>query len=168
MKRPELYIFDDSFSALDTATDARLRQALKPHTAGATLVIVAQRVSSISTPTRSSCWTTAGSSAHGTHAELLETSPTYQEIVTRSSRRRRQHEHRGRRPPPPSARRAPPRGPRPAGGPGRGGPFAGMNIPAEKSMNFGPSAQRLLGELRPERLWLMLVLVLAVVAWRSR
>src|SRR2546421_6508452 len=52
--------------------------------------------------------------------------------------------------------------PRPAGGPGRGGPFAGMNIPAEKPMNFWPSAKRLLGTLRPERLWLVLVLVLAV------
>ena len=54
--------------------------------------------------------------------------------------------------------------PRPAGGPGRGGPFAGMNVPAEKAMNFGPSAQRLLGQLRPERLWLVLVLMLAVVS----
>ncbi|MET3920859.1 ABC transporter ATP-binding protein [Arthrobacter sp. UYEF20] len=54
--------------------------------------------------------------------------------------------------------------PRPAGGPGRGGPFAGMNIPAEKAMTFGPSARRLLGQLRPERLWLVLVLALAVVS----
>ncbi|MFP3461047.1 ABC transporter ATP-binding protein [Arthrobacter globiformis] len=54
--------------------------------------------------------------------------------------------------------------PRPAGGPGRGGPFAGMNVPAEKAMNFGPSARRLLGELRPERAWLALVLALAVVS----
>ncbi|MDZ4092031.1 MAG: ABC transporter ATP-binding protein [Arthrobacter sp.] len=54
--------------------------------------------------------------------------------------------------------------PRPAGGPGRGGPFAGMNVPAEKAMNFGPSAKRLLGQLRPERLWLVLVLMLAVVS----
>lgn len=52
--------------------------------------------------------------------------------------------------------------PRPAAGPGRGGPFAGMNIPAEKALNFGPSAKRLLGQLRPERLWLVLVLVLGV------
>ncbi|WP_414640508.1 ABC transporter ATP-binding protein [Arthrobacter sp.] len=54
--------------------------------------------------------------------------------------------------------------PRPAGGPGRGGPFAGMSVPAEKAMNFGPSARRLLGELRPERAWLALVLALAVVS----
>lgn len=52
--------------------------------------------------------------------------------------------------------------PRPAGGPGRGGPFGGMNIPAEKAMNFGASAKRLLGTLRPERAWLTLVLVMAV------
>ncbi|WP_285291234.1 ABC transporter ATP-binding protein [Arthrobacter sp. ISL-85] len=52
--------------------------------------------------------------------------------------------------------------PRPAGGPGRGGPFAGMNVPAEKAMNFGGSAKRLLGTLRPERFWLMLVLLMAV------
>ncbi|MDR7085114.1 ATP-binding cassette subfamily B protein [Arthrobacter ginsengisoli] len=64
----------------------------------------------------------------------------------------------------PAAAQTPMRIPRPAGGPGRGGPFAGMNIPAEKAMNFGPSARRLLGELRPERLWLVLVLMLAVVS----
>ncbi|TFC82557.1 ABC transporter ATP-binding protein [Cryobacterium sp. TMT3-29-2] len=53
----------------------------------------------------------------------------------------------------------------PARGPGPGhGPFGGMSAPAEKAMNFGPSAQRLLGRLRPERLWLGLVLVLAVAS----
>ena len=52
--------------------------------------------------------------------------------------------------------------PRPAGGPGRGGPFAGMNVPAEKAMNFRGSAKRLLGTLRPERAWLVLVLLMAV------
>ncbi|MEO6309279.1 MAG: ABC transporter ATP-binding protein [Leifsonia sp.] len=48
-------------------------------------------------------------------------------------------------------------------GPG-GGPFGGMSLPAEKSMNFGPSAQRLLGTLRPEQIWLWLVLLLSVVS----
>ena len=56
------------------------------------------------------------------------------------------------------------RPPRPPMGPGRGGPFAGMNIPAEKAMNFWPSARRLLGTLRPERLWLVLVIALSVAA----
>ncbi|WP_315973363.1 ABC transporter ATP-binding protein [Paenarthrobacter sp. JL.01a] len=64
-----------------------------------------------------------------------------------------------------SAVSAGPRGPqRPAMGPGRGGPFAGMNIPAEKASNFKGSARRLLGTLQPERLWLTLVLVLAVAS----
>ncbi len=57
------------------------------------------------------------------------------------------------------------RGPqRPPMGPGRGGPFAGMNVPAEKASNFSASARRLLGTLRPERFWLTLVLVFAVVS----
>lgn len=54
--------------------------------------------------------------------------------------------------------------PRPRGGPGHGGPFAGMNVPAEKAMNFGPSAKRLLGTLRPERAWLVLVLVMGIAS----
>ncbi len=53
---------------------------------------------------------------------------------------------------------------RPMMGPGRGGPFAGMNIPAEKALNFLPSAKRLLGTLQPERLWLVLVLALSVAS----
>ncbi|GLU61260.1 ABC transporter ATP-binding protein [Paenarthrobacter ureafaciens] len=57
------------------------------------------------------------------------------------------------------------RGPqRPPMGPGRGGPFAGMNVPAEKASNFGASAKRLLGTLHPERVWLGLVLMFAVVS----
>ncbi|TFD85816.1 ABC transporter ATP-binding protein [Cryobacterium lactosi] len=52
----------------------------------------------------------------------------------------------------------------PARPPRGGGPFGGMNMPAEKAMNFGPSAKRLIGTLRPERVWLALVLVLAVIS----
>jgi ATP-binding cassette subfamily B multidrug efflux pump len=81
VKRPELYIFDDSFSSLDTATDARLRRALKQHTASATLVIIAQRVSSIVDADQILVLDDGRIVAHGTHAELLETSETYQEIV---------------------------------------------------------------------------------------
>ncbi len=81
VKRPELYIFDDSFSSLDTATDARLRQALRQHTAGATLVIIAQRVSSIVDADQILVLDDGRIVAHGTHEELLETSETYNEIV---------------------------------------------------------------------------------------
>lgn len=81
VKRPELYIFDDSFSSLDTATDARLRQALRQHTAGATMVIIAQRVSSIADADQILVLDDGRIVAHGTHEELLETSETYNEIV---------------------------------------------------------------------------------------
>ncbi|WP_307423175.1 ABC transporter ATP-binding protein [Pseudarthrobacter defluvii] len=82
VKRPELYIFDDSFSSLDTGTDARLRQALKRSTAGATLVIIAQRVSSIVDADQILVLDDGRIVAHGTHHELLETSGTYREIVS--------------------------------------------------------------------------------------
>ncbi|MFJ6269279.1 ABC transporter ATP-binding protein [Pseudarthrobacter oxydans] len=82
VKRPELYIFDDSFSSLDTGTDARLRQALKRSTAGATLVIIAQRVSSIVDADQILVLDDGRIVARGTHRELLETSETYREIVS--------------------------------------------------------------------------------------
>jgi ATP-binding cassette subfamily B multidrug efflux pump len=82
VKRPELYIFDDSFSSLDTATDARLRQALKHDTSGATLVIIAQRVSSIADADQILVLDDGRIVGHGTHEELLETSETYREIVS--------------------------------------------------------------------------------------
>lgn len=82
VKRPELYIFDDSFSSLDTGTDARLRQALKRSAAGATMVIIAQRVSSIVDADQIMVLDDGRIVAHGTHHELLETSETYREIVS--------------------------------------------------------------------------------------
>ncbi len=82
VKQPELYIFDDSFSSLDTATDARLRQALKRHTNGATLVIIAQRVSSIADADRILVLDDGRIVGQGTHEELLEASETYREIVS--------------------------------------------------------------------------------------
>lgn len=82
VKRPELYIFDDSFSSLDTATDARLRQALKHDTSGATLVVIAQRVSSIMDADQILVLDDGRIVARGTHGELLETSETYREIVS--------------------------------------------------------------------------------------
>ncbi|RAX43734.1 ABC transporter ATP-binding protein [Arthrobacter sp. AQ5-06] len=82
VKRPELYIFDDSFSSLDTGTDARLRQALKRSTAGATMVIIAQRVSSIVDADQILVLDDGRIVARGTHGGLLETSETYREIVS--------------------------------------------------------------------------------------
>lgn len=82
VKRPELYIFDDSFSSLDTGTDARLRQALKRSTAGATMVIIAQRVSSIVDADQILVLDGGRIVGRGTHSELLETSETYREIVS--------------------------------------------------------------------------------------
>jgi ATP-binding cassette subfamily B protein len=81
VKRPEIYVFDDSFSALDLATDARLRAALRPHVAGATVVIVAQRVSTIATADQILVLEHGQTVGLGTHDELLATCPTYVEIV---------------------------------------------------------------------------------------
>jgi ATP-binding cassette subfamily B multidrug efflux pump len=68
----ELYIFDDSFSSLDTGTDARLRQAFKRSTAGATLVIIAERVSSIVDADQILVLDDGSIVARGTHSELLD------------------------------------------------------------------------------------------------
>lgn len=79
--KPELYVFDDSFSALDLATDARLRAALRPHTADAAVLIVAQRVSTIVDADQILVLEDGEIIGRGTHAELLESCPTYIEIV---------------------------------------------------------------------------------------
>ena len=79
--KPEIYVFDDSFSALDLATDARLRAALKPHTADAAVLIVAQRVSTIIDADQILVLEDGEIIGRGTHDELLETCPTYSEIV---------------------------------------------------------------------------------------
>ena len=81
VRRPEIYLFDDSFSALDLATDARLRAALAPHTADATVIIVAQRVSTIIHADQILVLEDGESVGLGTHAELLQTCGTYREIV---------------------------------------------------------------------------------------
>lgn len=81
VKRPEIYVFDDSFSALDLATDARLRAALARDVADATLVIVAQRVSTIRNADQVLVLEDGEIVGLGTHDELLERSSTYREIV---------------------------------------------------------------------------------------
>ena len=81
IRRPEIYLFDDSFSALDLATDARLRRALKPYTADSTVVIVAQRVSTIANADQILVLEDGAVVGLGTHESLLATCPTYVEIV---------------------------------------------------------------------------------------
>ncbi|MGN6332967.1 MAG: ABC transporter ATP-binding protein [Motilibacteraceae bacterium] len=81
VRRPEIYLFDDAFSALDVATDARLRAALRPHVTGATVVIVAQRVSTIVDADQIVVLDDGAVVGVGTHEQLLRTCPTYIEIV---------------------------------------------------------------------------------------
>jgi ATP-binding cassette subfamily B protein len=81
VRRPEIYLFDDSFSALDLATDARLRAALAPVTRDSTVLIVAQRVSTIRDADQIVVLEDGEVVGRGTHDELLATCGTYHEIV---------------------------------------------------------------------------------------
>jgi ATP-binding cassette subfamily B protein len=81
IRRPALYLFDDAFSALDLATDARLRAALRPITTDATVVVVAQRVSTILDADEILVLEDGAVVGRGTHDELLAGNDTYQEIV---------------------------------------------------------------------------------------
>jgi ATP-binding cassette subfamily B multidrug efflux pump len=81
VRRPEIYLFDDAFSALDLATDARLRAALAPETRDATVLLVAQRVSTIRDADLILVMEDGRVVGRGTHDELLADNPTYQEIV---------------------------------------------------------------------------------------
>jgi ATP-binding cassette subfamily B protein len=81
VRQPEIYLFDDAFSALDYATDAALRAALAHETAEATVVIVAQRVSTIRDADRIVVLDEGQVVGTGTHHELMADNPTYREIV---------------------------------------------------------------------------------------
>jgi ATP-binding cassette subfamily B multidrug efflux pump len=82
VRRPEIYVFDDSFSALDFKTDARLRMALKKETTDATVFIVAQRVSTVMDADQIIVLDDGRIAGIGNHRELMETCQVYREIVS--------------------------------------------------------------------------------------
>ena len=81
VRRPQIYLFDDSFSALDVATDARLRAALRPETKDAAVLLVGQRVATISQADQILVLEDGRMVGFGTHDDLLASCPTYLEIV---------------------------------------------------------------------------------------
>jgi len=81
VRRPSIYIFDDSFSALDFRTDARVRAALRREVKDATVIVVAQRVSTVMDADKIIVLDNGKIVGDGTHAELLQTCPVYREIV---------------------------------------------------------------------------------------
>jgi len=81
LKDPAVFLFDDSFSALDLATESRLRSALVPRTKNAAMIVVAQRVASIRHAHQILVLDSGKLVGKGTHAELVQTCPTYAEIV---------------------------------------------------------------------------------------
>jgi ATP-binding cassette, subfamily B, multidrug efflux pump len=81
VRRPEVYLFDDSFSALDLATDAALRLALRPHIRRAAVIVVAQRVSTILDADQIVVLDKGSVVGIGNHRQLMDTCPTYVEIV---------------------------------------------------------------------------------------
>jgi ATP-binding cassette subfamily B protein len=81
VRKPDIYVFDDSFSALDFATDARLRAALRDETVNATVFVVAQRISTVINADRIIVLDNGRVAGIGGHAELLESNEIYREIV---------------------------------------------------------------------------------------
>jgi len=82
VRKPEIYIFDDSFSALDFKTDAKLRAALRNETNESTVIIIAQRVATVMDADRIIVLDDGAIVAIGTHKELMKTSDVYKEIVS--------------------------------------------------------------------------------------
>ena len=81
MKRPEIYVFDDSFSALDMKTDQKLRKNIREHAGDATVILVAQRISTILDADRILVVDDGQIVGQGTHGELLRTCPLYREMA---------------------------------------------------------------------------------------
>jgi ATP-binding cassette subfamily B multidrug efflux pump len=81
LKKPRIFIFDDSFSALDFKTDSLLRKELKAHTGASTVLIVAQRISTIRNAEQIIVLNNGRMVGIGTHSHLMETCETYREIA---------------------------------------------------------------------------------------
>jgi ATP-binding cassette subfamily B protein len=81
VKKPPIYIFDDTFSALDFKTDAALRRALRQNTQDSTILLVTQRVSTVKNAEQIVVLDQGRVVGKGTHEELMETCETYQEIA---------------------------------------------------------------------------------------
>jgi ATP-binding cassette subfamily B protein len=81
VRKPQIYVVDDSFSALDFRTDARLRAALKPETRESTVILVAQRVGTVMDADRIIVLDEGEMAGMGTHRELLASCDVYREIV---------------------------------------------------------------------------------------
>jgi len=82
VKKPPIFIFDDSFSALDFKTDAALRRALNEKTGDSTIFLVTQRVATVKTADQIIVLDDGEIVGKGTHHELMESCQTYQEIAT--------------------------------------------------------------------------------------
>ena len=104
VRRPEIYLFDDAFSALDLTTDARLRAALKPETRESTVLVVAQRVSTIRDADQILVLEDGRVVGRGTHDELLATTRRTRRSSRPSSPRRRRHDDHGAAPARPQGR----------------------------------------------------------------
>ena len=161
VKRPDIYVFDDSFSALDFRTDARLRAALARELDEATVIIVAQRVGTIlqRRPHRRPRRRRRGRHGHPwpAHGDLPDVSGDRPVAGDRGGGRMTGRPGFG-----PGAMGRP-GGPGAMGRPGPGFGF-GLSTPAAKSADFRTSFRRLLGELRPERGWILIVLAFGVVS----
>ncbi|KAI7264844.1 hypothetical protein KC345_g8695 [Hortaea werneckii] len=141
VRKPEVYLFDDSFSALDFKTDAKLRAALKGETTDSTVLIVAQRVSTVMDADRIIVLDDGEIVGMGTHLVRGGNSMSEQ--------------NKGMKPP----------GGRPGGGGFGGGPGGpGMRLPAEKAKDFKGTLRRLIRYLRPRQVQLIIVFIMAIAS----
>ena len=151
VRKPEVYLFDDSFSALDLATDARLRAALVPYASDATVIIVAQRVSTIMSADQILVLEDGEAVGLGTHEQLLQDVPD----LRRDRRVADRRGGAGMNAPPRTATAEARRSRQPPQGGQPGMRFGSFGMPAEKPKDFGSTTRRLLRRLQRER-WIVL------------